>query len=1012
MPETIYKLQPDRTIHLRGFQALGAAAAVHAATPNSFEVSGVFRDPADFAVLVLYDADNFFEHPRLKYLPDFNFSGLTLQFDVRYENLMPLNSRKYPTIDWPFLDVALPDGSARRVRLSDHAEVVAEPDEPARGEFNILGDNLQGYDRLVIWYQNLAFDYIVPGKVWTVWNYTGGVPGNIHSVIVANRSYVYTEQPGDTGTAIAQRLAALINGEVEGVAADPEISASTGTLAGELVLRTRLDNGSTVGVSGSGAPAETLHHIKATTVCRALADMINGANYAAAQTPYALAAEAVGTKLKLRTVEGGYDADFITLYAVAKNEGLRTAEGAVGLKGGLSTAVLRVTLDFDALSLPEIRSMWLTFAPRLANGAEYEPVEWRAQFSGWAVTGPEQARRLRVAAPGSVRVNCLEPACTYQGAWADETGFYHDNAARRAVSAGTSVTIRYHCGQPHELWLGTALGNQMGSVAATLDGAPLSPLSLNLTVDPPVVTRRRLAAAVAAGEHVVELRYLGGEGFVLDFLEAAVPGDVPDALAARNTISATLDYSTDHAYKLPPSRILWMMEKLGLRGPLNEYIGVFWWNERKGVGGNRPQIQLDFSGEFAAGDQILLSIGGQVCGKSVFPSESTDVIAKHFEYLINATYVGVWAKATGSSLTIHARAATDAYEFPVTVNVEPVEGSTGQASGGGALAGGTEAVWEVDAEAETALNRAARDWHADFYAWCAARGFEVATACSMELVNPPASFAARYPDGAPVRTDVGFAGLHSTHCAFHTDMLTYHQRVYGELAGLMAGAGLTPSLQCGEFTWWYFTNYSAGNPQGGMAYYDSETSSLATATLGREIHTFRRPDDDPNVNGGADAAFLRGRLRDYAAGLMAHVRGLYPGARFEVLFPYDVNHPQPRGVHQLGGRLNRFVNLPVEWESPGASGFDGFKLETLDFGAWSRDLDLVRECQRFAAGLGWPAPKLRMMTPVFRAGYPFEKEIAHAFDLGFGAVSLWAFDHVCIYGLELGRAEGRSAFQG
>ena len=29
--------------------------------------------PADFAVLILHDADNFYEHPRLKYLPDMDF---------------------------------------------------------------------------------------------------------------------------------------------------------------------------------------------------------------------------------------------------------------------------------------------------------------------------------------------------------------------------------------------------------------------------------------------------------------------------------------------------------------------------------------------------------------------------------------------------------------------------------------------------------------------------------------------------------------------------------------------------------------------------------------------------------------------------------------------------------------------------------------------------------------------------------------------------------------------------
>jgi len=53
MPERIYKLQPDRTLSLRGFDTFGAAAALHSATPDSFQVSGIFRDPADFAVLIL-----------------------------------------------------------------------------------------------------------------------------------------------------------------------------------------------------------------------------------------------------------------------------------------------------------------------------------------------------------------------------------------------------------------------------------------------------------------------------------------------------------------------------------------------------------------------------------------------------------------------------------------------------------------------------------------------------------------------------------------------------------------------------------------------------------------------------------------------------------------------------------------------------------------------------------------------------------------------------------------------
>jgi hypothetical protein len=158
--------------------------------------------------------------------------------------------------------------------------------------------------------------------------------------------------------------------------------------------------------------------------------------------------------------------------------------------------------------------------------------------------------------------------------------------------------------------------------------------------------------------------------------------------------------------------------------------------------------------------------------------------------------------------------------------------------------------------------------------------------------------------------------------------------------------------------------------------------------------------DDPGVNGGADATFLRNRLRDHVAALVAHVLGFYPAAEFEVLFPFDTNHPTPAGVHLIGGRLNRFVNLPVEWESKATSGLDRFKVEALDFGAWSRDLDLTRSAVSFALALSWPKDSLRNMTPVFQPGYAWRKECLTALGQGMAAVNLWAFDHICLHGLD------------
>lgn len=163
--ETIYKLQPNRTIHLQGFSDFGAAAALHSTTESSFAVSGVFRDAADFCVLVLWDRDDFYGHPRFSYLPDPDFSGLVLTFDLHYENLQPIDSPKYATIDWPYLNCLRTDGTLVQIPLFAHATQVGGNFTPASGCFTLIDAGMQPYDRVTLWYQNLAFDYIVPGKL-------------------------------------------------------------------------------------------------------------------------------------------------------------------------------------------------------------------------------------------------------------------------------------------------------------------------------------------------------------------------------------------------------------------------------------------------------------------------------------------------------------------------------------------------------------------------------------------------------------------------------------------------------------------------------------------------------------------------------------------------------------------------------------------------------------------------------------------------------------------------------
>ena len=267
----------------------------------------------------------------------------------------------------------------------------------------------------------------------------------------------------------------------------------------------------------------------------------------------------------------------------------------------------------------------------------------------------------------------------------------------------------------------------------------------------------------------------------------------------------------------------------------------------------------------------------------------------------------------------------------------------------------------------------------------------------MELVNPPSGCVSRYADAArtPVSTDTGFGSLKSQHGAIgSTRVLAWQKAVYRAIAQLQQEAGLTPSVQYGEFLWWYFSG------PGGMGYYDDETMTAAQATLGRPLYVFQTPDDDPALH-PADALFLRNRLRDHLTSLVTDLRSAYPTAHCELLWPYDVNHPAPvpANTPYLGGRLNRYINLPVEWQQPATSGFDRVKVEALAFGSAMRDLNLATDAIHLFPNFGWPPGALAYLVPVFGIATPWHREVALAIGAGIPRINLWAWDHVCLYNL-------------
>jgi hypothetical protein len=312
------------------------------------------------------------------------------------------------------------------------------------------------------------------------------------------------------------------------------------------------------------------------------------------------------------------------------------------------------------------------------------------------------------------------------------------------------------------------------------------------------------------------------------------------------------------------------------------------------------------------------------------------------------------------------------------------------------------------------LNTGAVAWHSDFYALCQARGTDVVTSISMELVNPPAGYSARFYDGTPVSTATGFGSYVSNHCAVGGPILAFQQAVLLDIASLQTAAGLNPFVQVGEFLWWYFSDTQGAS----MAYYDANTTAAAEAALGRPLALFAGPNDVASINGYADALFLQNRLRDHVTTLVTALTAAYPTIRMEVLLPLDVNYPVPVGPAgaQVGGQLNNYVNIPLDWQSSTTAGFGFLKIEALSFGSTTRSLDLADSAITTGFAVSWPSGARRYLVPVFGTASPWQKEVNLAILAGYSVVNLWALDHICLYGWNVTpqafSGQARSSYQG
>ncbi len=1311
--EQLNKLDPRRTIHLRGFDRRGAAAAIHSASAAGFEASGVFRSPDDFAVVVVFKRDNLFEHHSMRYLPDGDLSGITLDYDYAAgTGLAPLDSVFFESIPNRSLSFIRNDRTSGTIPLFEHATLKSGAFTTAEGIFDFTesGGGFKAFDRVIIWYLNLAFEYSPPGPTSVEYAFfNAGGTGVTHSITTPTTTYNYVQQAGDSSGDIANQLVALVNAG----AGDPDVTASIGSAAHIVRLDANLDSGASFLVSavdggaiGGGGP-NTLYHIAVTTFPKKISELINAFDWVTAGPSLALIAEQTGAQLKVKaarfgtvdvaadgvtvthvsgakfqglpavskiylngvgydisTVDsniqltlsgagaggaltaakylaerGGRDGNFVQLrrqslrpksgtvdtsgttvthvsgdqfdtltadryitinsvdyvissvdsatqitlaasagtqssvaYAATQedNPEITTTQQTVQLAGGDSDVTWTVSIDFSALGVDALFEAWLTLAPPLTFGADFIDTEFDATFSNWSVTDPGGVRPLKIAGPGSVRIGNREAGVSFEGStWNEESGFFDLGFVRASATTSDRARVKYSCQFTHDLYLGTQLVADGGIAEISLDSDTTTDLDTYFDVEPAPVTVRPVRSAVPAGTHELTVtvsgrKNAGSSGFVVyfDHIEAVVASDVQDPAVSYPNYSAATDYDTDATYKIPPQRLRFQLERLGFLGDVNHFIGNFFHYQRRkrAATGKRNELTIDFGGVWKNGDSAFVDIGGVVMGKSVFPGESSADIARHFEFFVNETFVGVFAERTGAQLVVKNRA--NLFGFTHSVSVTSAQGT---ATAAGSLAKGTEGIWEIDDSATLKLNHAARKWHEDFFSELQAGGLSTTVAYNMEGYNPPetatARWAARYFDSSPVRTAVGFgtegegavldatnatpieirvdghgfgtgdevliadvlgntaangtftitvvdadrftldgsvgsAGytsggevrrtLRTTHLAPNTPVTDFLKAVYLETADLAQASTVDLTLQLGEALWWFFSDSAldivsatattpirvtipnhgfttgdevivaglagldAGNGTwtitvintneldldgsdgstganvsgvgravcGSTAFYDEDTKAAASVALGRPLVKFTSQDSDPAVNSFADADFLRDRLETHLEAIVSHVRATYANQKFELLYPYDVLHPDTYHTNALpfpqGGRLNHHVSTPPIWKTQ-ADANRRLKIEALSWGAFYRNLTRAQQSIELWKGpvLSWPESAVTYLVPWFNGGAPWEREYLTALRDGPMKLTFWALDHKrLLEWRELPRPKTRSSFQG
>lgn len=1102
-------------MYMRGFDRRGCTAAITAASATGFKVSGVFSDLADFVVLMLFDADDLFGHLyTTKFLPDFDLTGMVVDFDLAVVNGMNPGSMKFPSVPWGSLSWIKANGTSGTTPLN----ITATTGQVAASRtYTVIGSPV-AFDRVqLIYLGNTVFDYSVSGGDTTttvataIKNQINALTGSSMPLSATSSGADFTvtcTQPGTDGntiellemhktasTQISPNGPSKLTGGVDPTSIHVTLDFSTMTLTSLRQCWLTLAPPLAIDTGVSPNPNQTL--IPFAPI-----------NFSYTFTNWVITDPSSHKALKVAGLSSTL-VDSRDTWAVYAGTGWTLAAGFyhAGFAQYSATANDQITITYHNQNTHDLYLGTSLFTDRGIFSVTLDGSSL-ADLDTYVNTGSAiQTRRvLTTAVAAGKHTLVLKVKSTHNGSSSGYNCYFDylqavvtsDVLDPANVYSTVGTAFDFDTDQTYKL---PPQRSQWICRRAGFTG------DLNLYAGVFFALKRvRFGGSFHAATVTLAGAFSSGNGF-------GSGGDHVTTVIGGTSMAVTV---------YPADTLLTMAQRFV--DAINAlFVGVY-------------------AAPTATAGQFTVTTTSPINGFTFAISYTSSTSA----WNSGTTYaVGDWATAGGhlyQSLLVsnlnNAPASSPTWWLDF--------GLLGTMVKTGDTDIGNEGTWQVDAAQTSPLNQAFQDFLVNFCAELAANSMTGTVAWSQELLNPPdtntsgGAWIQRFADATSVLTATGFGSwgtgkveaysapsvtqtghgyitgnlvhiashtgsgvwsitvtgvngynlttqvsnsggyvpaagddvfieLQTSQCCFNPATVTaYLINVYKQTAGIMNGTGLTPWLQFGEVGWWFFSEHMAtvivafsnssglievqtaaahglatgqtvvlagthiidgtktvtvidsthftvdsstwpgGSPVvagtvsgGGMAYYDAYTAATAATALSRAMAPFYCQDDDPTIHSSADANFLVAQIKTHVDAVIAAVLGVYAGAKFEVLWPYDVNFATCYYSNDLpypqGGRLNRAVNLPSAWHVKAGSGLDRFKVEGLSWGSFYRHYDNAEATVSFPyTTIGWSKADTVCLVPWFNGGCDWPREWLFTVNSSVPKMSFWAFDHLVL----------------